>query len=270
MRNGVNLKRALSIVIVFSFVVSLCFIGNVNATDAIGRLASDTTWTKSQSPITLTGPVNVNTDVSLTIEPGVTVNLNNYYIQVEGTLRAVGTSSEQIHFNNGKITFQRDSKGWNQQTGLGDVFENNVFTDVKIISYSVLWSSSPSIKFNQNTLNGELSVGGESTVTSNTVVGSISAFGSAIVWKNTVTGSIGGGGYGTNQRKHPIFSCNTVTGSEGAGIGCSAYAQIEDNTISDCKYGILVSTGYDMMGYIVAPHASAERNKLQTVRRASE
>jgi hypothetical protein len=240
----------------------LFFAGRVGATDVIGRVTSDTTWTKAQSPITLTGPVNVNTDVTLTIEPGVTVNLNNYYIQVEGTLHSVGSSSDRIRFDNGRIDIKDNSNGWNQQTGKGNVIENCFMNNVKVYAGNMLSSTHPAIKFNQNTLSGELQVSGASLVTGNTVTGTIYASDSTIVWKNTVSGSIGGGGYSSNQQNHPVFSCNTVSGSEDSGIVCSGYAQVEDNTISDCKYGISISIGYDMMGYIFAPHVTAERNKI--------
>lgn len=234
----------------------------MQATDAIGRIASDTTWTKAQSPITLTGPVNVNSGVILTVEPGVTVNLNSYYIQVEGTLRVMGSGSEQIRFDNGKIDVKDTSNGWDQKTGQGNIIENCILNKVQISANNPLSSRHPAIKFNQNTLNGDLYVSGASLVTNNTVTGTITASDSTIVWKNTVAGSIGGGGYGTNQQNYPIFSCNTVSGSTGAGIGCTGYAQVEDNTISDCKYGISISIGYDVMGGIFAPHVTAERNEV--------
>ncbi len=103
------MKRALAIIMLSCIIASICLISNVHATDAIGRITSDTTWTKSQSPITLTGPVNVNTEVTLTIEPGVTVKLNNYYIQVEGTLQIKGTSSDLIQLKGGDIRFIENS-----------------------------------------------------------------------------------------------------------------------------------------------------------------
>lgn len=260
------MKKVLALVIVFCLVSTLFLVENARGTEAIGRITQNTTWTKSQSPITLTGPVNVNKEVTLTIEPGVTVNLNNYYIQVEGTLRSVGSSSDQIRFDNGKITIKDTSNGWNPQTGTGDVFENSLLNNVTIYASNPLSSSTPpAIKFNHNTLNGEISVAGASIVTSNTVIGTIGAGGTTIVWKNMVTGSIGGGGLGTTSQKHPIISCNTVTGGAGyinSGIGASAYVQIEDNTVSGCNYGIFISTGSDVMGGCVPPNAVIERNRI--------
>lgn len=56
------------------------------ATDVNGIISSDTTWTKADSPYSLSGSVAVDKGVTLTVEPEVTVNLNYYYIQVNGTL----------------------------------------------------------------------------------------------------------------------------------------------------------------------------------------
>jgi len=57
----------------------------VSATNAIGILNQNTTWTKAESPYTLTGPVAVNIGVTLTVQPGTIINLNGFYIQVNGT-----------------------------------------------------------------------------------------------------------------------------------------------------------------------------------------
>lgn len=75
------------------------------STEVIGILNSDSSWTKANSPYTLTGPVAVNTGKTLTIEPGTTINLNNYYIQINGTLTAIGSSSSLIQFNGGLLRF---------------------------------------------------------------------------------------------------------------------------------------------------------------------
>jgi hypothetical protein len=64
-----------------------------------GIITQDTTWTKANGPYSLTGPVGVSQGVTLTIEPGTTVNLNNYYIIVNGTLVAKGTSTDKIQIN---------------------------------------------------------------------------------------------------------------------------------------------------------------------------
>ena len=89
-------------------------------TNVSGIISLDTTWTKANSPYSLTGPVLVNDTVTLTIEPGVTVNFNGYYIRVDGTLTARGSSTDKIHFNGGQIT------------GSGCIIENAILNSTSI------------------------------------------------------------------------------------------------------------------------------------------
>ena len=69
----------------------LTLVSDVHAfTPVSGTLTSDVTWTKANSPYNFTGTVFVASGVTLTIEPGVTVNLGNYFLHVNGTLIAKG------------------------------------------------------------------------------------------------------------------------------------------------------------------------------------
>ena len=45
------------------------------------------------------GNISVSQGVTLTIEAGATVNLNNYYMTVNGALVAKGTSTDKIQIN---------------------------------------------------------------------------------------------------------------------------------------------------------------------------
>lgn len=63
------------------------------------NITSNTTWTKSNSPYSISIPVNVNPDVTLTIEPGVIIKLGpDASFQIEGELIARGTVSDSIFF----------------------------------------------------------------------------------------------------------------------------------------------------------------------------
>ncbi|MDG6221716.1 MAG: right-handed parallel beta-helix repeat-containing protein [Candidatus Bathyarchaeota archaeon] len=101
---------------------------------------SDTTWTKADSPHELTGPLFVSQGATLTIEAGATVDLNDYNVLVNGTLRAIGTSSQKIQLiSTGKagsetIEFTQHSNGWNEETGSGSTLENVVTNHVHIDS----------------------------------------------------------------------------------------------------------------------------------------
>ena len=64
-------------------------------------ITSSETWTFENSPYYLNGHIVVSSGVTLTIEPLVNVYFNGtYFIYVEGTLNAIGTSSANILFDN--------------------------------------------------------------------------------------------------------------------------------------------------------------------------
>jgi hypothetical protein len=113
----------------------------VQATDAPTRIEANTTWTKTSSPYNLIGNMLVANGVTLTIEPGVTVNLNNNFIYVNGTLKARGSSTEKIQFNSGQIRFTEFSANWSETTSSGSIIEN---ANMDTTSISVT-SSSPKI-----------------------------------------------------------------------------------------------------------------------------
>ena len=64
-----------------------------------GDIAADTTWTKQNSPLVLTGKVTVKPGATLTIEPGCVVQfLLGTRLAVEGALVARGTAEAPIRF----------------------------------------------------------------------------------------------------------------------------------------------------------------------------
>ncbi len=188
---------------------------SAEAPGVIVIISSDTTWTKADSPHTLTGPLLVQEGVTLTIEAGATVNLNYYEMRVEGTLVVIG-SSEQIHFNNGIINVTETSNGWNEQTGSGFLIKHAVLDDVDLFS-------SVSLKLVDSTASipCEINVGGSSIIRGNTLwrlsitgglavvsnndIGSIEdCYGSPEILYNTI-GAISFGSGGS-----PIISYNTI------------------------------------------------------------
>ena len=121
-----------------------------SGTSVSGTIYSDTTWTQAGSPYTFNGTVVVNNGVTLTIQAGVTVNLNGYILQVNGTLQAIGSATNQIQFetayiNRGvfeEISFMPSSNGWNQQTSSGCVIQNaNLTTPISITNAAPLIDS---------------------------------------------------------------------------------------------------------------------------------
>jgi hypothetical protein len=115
-------KTPLTVLVLVMVISGLSLFGGVNSggaqtsTQVSGIIGSDTLWTPSGSPYVLTGNTLVAQGVTMTIQPGVTVNLGDYYIQVNGTLSARGTSDNPVHINGGSIIFKAFANSWNEQT----------------------------------------------------------------------------------------------------------------------------------------------------------
>jgi len=198
--------------------------GTVQAsTDVPSVINSDTTWTKANSPYNLKGPTLVSNGVTLTIEPGATVNLNGYYILVNGTLSARGSSTDQIHFNSGIIRFTESSSDWNEQTGSGCIIEN-----ANLSSTRIEIGNSP--KINNNSIY-ELGVDGSPTISENTILGRVAISGisgSPAILHNSITNSTPGSvsvGGGSPTISHNTINCRIIVGG--------GSPTISHNTIND-------------------------------------
>jgi parallel beta-helix repeat protein len=191
------------------------------STDVVGIINSDTTWTASGSPCNLLGPVAVNNGASLTIEPGVTVNLNGHYIQVNGTLTARGSSNSKIQFVSGSIIFTTISTGWNEQTGSGSIIENSILTTTITVqgaspkitqsTFANIYISDGSPTVSYNTVNGEFTVaGGAPTVEYNEITNgapgslTVGAYAPPSIRHNTINGRI------MVINGFPVFSENKI------------------------------------------------------------
>ncbi len=206
------------------------FSAGQSGTEVKGIIDSNTVWTKANNPYMLTGPILVNNGVTLTIEPGVTVNLGNYYIQVNGTLNARGTVSDNIHFNggasimSGAIAFTKFSPSWNEQTEKGSIIENAVISNSSIaISID---ATSPEI--NNNTIYGII-WGAAYTSTGEPLKSS------PIITNNNLIAKDGGGSV-IEMSTSPIIANNTIRGDIRA---TSGDAIISGNYIE----GSIVSNG---------------------------
>ena len=92
-----TLIRSLSLGLV-AFASVLC-IPKALATDVSGTLSSHTTWSEGNSPYVVTGPVLIESGVTVTIEAGVEVRFgSDNYIKAEGHLVARGSQSKKIVF----------------------------------------------------------------------------------------------------------------------------------------------------------------------------
>jgi len=282
---GESFSRALLVTILVgaSMLTSNAHVGMVSAaTDVTGIVSSDVTWTKADSPYSLTGPMLVKIGVILTIEPGVTVYLNEHDITVNGTLVAMGSSTDQIRFEvsstqtsyyGGKIEFTAFSSSWNEETGSGCVIENAV------VNTRLSVSNSP--KISNNVINDRISVDGEpqvtisnSTITRPIFVSSESSViisyndivcggdyssmiavtgGSAVISNNNITGNgtVGTVGVSFEGGSGVYVSDNFISGFKRYGILATGAATIERNLIFGNNYGIMIgeSVGLGAMIY---------------------
>jgi hypothetical protein len=219
-----------------------------NPTSINGIITKDARWTKTNSPYNLTGNVLIETGVTVTVEANAVVNLNGYYIRVNGSLNiqpgatinmglrdynagyiqvngimtAKGTDTQPIHLNGAEpywdncapptvsaIVFSEYSLAWNAQTGAGCIIENAIINKTDI-------QTSSSIKLNNNTINvsGIKIVKGAPLISNNILSNGISVTGgSPIIVNNQLNG-----GYISLQDNHdldwidsPIITRNVIS-----------------------------------------------------------
>jgi hypothetical protein len=265
--------KHLTIVCLIALIISgFALVLQINLTHAAtvsGIMTSNTTWTPANSPYDLTGNVLVNDGVTLTVEPGVTVNLGSYYIMVNGTLQATGEGADPTHFNSGQITFTEFSSDWNESASTGSIIENAILDSTLTLNNSLkLYGCTTYSAINiqtkdgiptvsKNTLRGGINVGMGSmpVISNNTILDSgISIFlANATVTGNTITGTQTGiaaytdySGYGwyncTSLIENNLIYGNTyglaIREQQGSTVGAPL---VRNNTIVNNGYGISIS-----------------------------
>lgn len=80
---------------IHSKVTSVITLGDASTTVG-GVISEDATWTFENSPYLLVDDVIVAQGVTLTIEPGVIINLDFWSLRVDGTLCAIGNETKRI------------------------------------------------------------------------------------------------------------------------------------------------------------------------------
>jgi parallel beta-helix repeat protein len=238
-----SFSGAFFIAMVFALVlVSVAHFGTVQASTSVtGEITSNTGWTKANSPYILTGQVTVKSGVTLTIMAGVTVDLGNYSLQIDGTLYARGSNEEKITFlpNMNKlslwrITFTSSSSSWNSQTGTGCIIENTNLSNNSIY----ITDSSP--KINNVTVDFcvdavEIVVdGGSATISNSNITGGINVErGSPIIANNTLTNFPGHTCGIVVDGGAPQTINNTIAGEQGNIRVFDGSPTIANNTISN-------------------------------------
>ncbi len=220
-------------------VISLIMVGMVrlggaqtSGTGVSGIIVTDTTWSQSGSPYSLIGNLLVNNGAILTIQPGTTVNIASYYLMVNGTLQAIGTSANPVTFNsntnyyggssNTGIILTQFSKGWNSITSTGCIIQYSIVNSQLTVSNSA--------ELDQNEINYGVNVqsnvnglqNGTAVISGNTITGSITvgnALGSAIIINNTISG--GGISFGSMNAPSVQVIGNSISGcGTGINVGC--------------------------------------------------
>lgn len=248
-----NFKRQISSLIIvlvfssFSLIIPASF--GQNGTNESGIISSDTTWTTSGSPYSFIGNVLVNNGITLTIEAGVTVNLNSYYMVVNGTLQVKGTNTNPVRFNGGIKDYDvlrfNSLNTYDELTGTGNVLDHTYFSGGIGISNG----SSPKIV---NSVINAVSVwyGGSPIISNNQIDSGIYVFGtsgSSLITYNSIRGrgvavensgvqatisnnniEAQDGGYGISTQGIVIITGNSVS----HGISASGTFQISNNAIS--------------------------------------
>jgi hypothetical protein len=198
-------------------------------TNVSGVISQDTTWSTANSPYNFTNKALVKQGVTLTIQPGVTVNLNGYYIEINGTLAARGTSNNPIQFNSGALSFRSNCIEWSEQAETGCIIENAVLNATSLYSYNT-------IKINKCTITGKINA--ETSIISNNNIDNKGTGGlvlpdvmGGLVSGNTIIGSVSA----------DTITNNTITGE------VNAYTIARDNIITgnvDIKGNCTISNNY--------------------------
>ena len=240
-----------------------------------GIISSDTTWTQYQSPYVVNSNILVESGVTLSIEPGVIVTfddhpmpVNSYYIQVDGTMTAIGTADSNIVFTScgshhywGGIFFFGEGSimehciveygGYETdraQDSIALISINNVFT---IIKDSVLRFSKGSalyIRGDSEIIDNKIQSGtifikeGSPYFTGNEISGGgfyIVDVSSPMITRNDIIGvdfDTYGGGFRLQEDCSPTITYNNIIGNSANGISLlmtTGNPIIEHNNIYD-------------------------------------
>jgi parallel beta-helix repeat protein len=262
-------KRLWTVLLIAVIVAGSGFVSNVNpdkvnaATNVNGIITTNTIWTKTNSPYVFSGNVLVNNGVTLTVEPGVTVNLNGFFMQVNGTLQARGIIGDKIQFNYGPITLTSTGNNWNEQTDSGNIIENAVIYKLFIENVSAkinnnfasvitigggnsVISNSTINNINSDSVMGLFVYDGTPLIANNTITGIKIDFGSPTILNNTITRSTSNAANNNENWASGILIGesssrvinNTILGCTHGIYASSANAVITNNTISGCSTGI--------------------------------
>ena len=187
------MKRLACVILITVVLVSvLFFVKTISGTTVGGTLYVDTHWTTADSPVTFNGTVMVNNNVTLTIDPGVTVDLGVYGLFVSGTLVAVGSVDNEITFTasaisnysiivSALISFGPTSSSWNDATNSGSIIQNANLNQIDLqMSSASPKIDSCSFSFQESYIAPISISGGSPTISNNTIAYNVQGSDSSI------------------------------------------------------------------------------------------
>ncbi|NLF88988.1 hypothetical protein GX563_09230 [Candidatus Bathyarchaeota archaeon] len=231
----------IAVLISLSIVSSLGFQGAIASSSVSGIISSNATWSREAGPWNLTGNVLIENGVTVTVEDGAVVNLNGYYIRVNGTMlvkpgvtintqaqsghievngvfSARGTSANPIHIYGAEaytvwiappvyssIQFSALSTGWNEQSQSGSIIEYSVINSTVI-------TIDTSLKLANNVIDTTIESKNDSPIIyKNTIKAALSITGGS----PTITANTFDGGritfYGDNGQENVVISNNVIS-----------------------------------------------------------
>ncbi len=256
----------LALLIISLFSGCLLLTETVQATDVPTRIDTNSTWTKTGGPYSLTGNTLVAEGVTLTIEAGATINLNNHYIYVNGTLRAIGSSTDIIRFNGGLISFTKYAENYSENEGKGSIIKYANFANtgltidssqkIDFCTLSDITACGSSIVSNSN-ISNMITVADNPTVSYNTIGGNVevSSYSSPVITGNQITGKI----FVPYMAQHTQITYNTISG------GIETQTQVDNTEIlhNTIYGGIIVSGNTSTVSYnIISGGIAASSNQI--------
>jgi parallel beta-helix repeat protein len=235
-----------------------------NPTLVGGTITENTTWTLDNSPYIFIDHVTVSGNVTLSIEPAVTVDLNVWSMIVDGTLCARGNQTSRIMFQGHntplnawppRIYFPSNCSRWNETANTGCIIE---FAEIDVMNYQyeTILGGFPKIANNVflNSGNDAAAVRTSGTVMNNTIRGGyrgISAEDALVIYnliEDAHTG-IACGGIGDEPTHFPVIIGNfIINNDEGIALEGLSSPLITNNTIVDNTYGIYIPGYYSGPG----------------------
>jgi hypothetical protein len=241
-------SRCIVSVITIWLLVCVGFVGLNIITDEVSAagptyvswiISTDSTWKAANSPYIVTGNVLVDENITLTIEPDVTVKFDaDKYLRIDGTLKAVGTELQMIIFTSNNTSPAPSDWG-------GLRFENTC--NGSILKYCKIEYGGPGINNAANNLVISYNnIENNSASSGDHEGGGFYNSGSAIISYSTIKGNSAWYGGGIYNRGSAIINYSTISSNYAQTHGSGIYNVYGNMNIDHCEiyanYGTHPST----------------------------